>query len=160
MAFTVKHFDAQNNLETKWIGIVISYIYNATCWLEYDRMTFIDDAKYTLCMNTHTTQAYSEQVVYSEHGVRTTSFRKRHLPYQACFKVYDNNTFVYCTNVRKLMKTMGIKYNTMDWNLFIDASSASLKAVLLHRIVEKPSILIAWWKSYNCNRISITIQWK
>lgn len=37
-----------------------------------------------------------------------------------------------------------MKYNTMDWNLFIDASSSSLKAVLIHRTVEKPSIPIAY----------------
>lgn len=32
----------------------------------------------------------------------------------------------------------------MDWMLFMDASSASLKAVLIHRTLQKPSIPIAY----------------
>lgn len=79
-----------------------------------------------------------------ERGVKITAYRKRHLPYQACFKVVGNNSFVYCPNIKKLMSTMGIKYNTMDWYLFIDGSSSSLKAVLIHRTTDKPSIPVAY----------------
>lgn len=46
--------------------------------------------------------------------------------------------------MKKLMKTMNIKYNTIDWNLFIDASTASLKVVLIHRLAQKPSIPVAY----------------
>lgn len=76
--------------------------------------------------------------------VKVTAYRRRHMPYTSCFTVNGANTFVYCHDVLALMKTMNMKYNTMDWNLFIDASSASLKAVLIHRLADKPSIPIAY----------------
>jgi hypothetical protein len=39
---------------------------------------------------------------------------------------------VACSNIDGLMQTLIINHNPLDWQLFIDPSKLSLKAVLLH----------------------------
>lgn len=40
--------------------------------------------------------------------------------------------FVYCNDIKGIMAAMKCKYNTEDWNDFIDRLKTSLKNVLLH----------------------------
>ena len=44
----------------------------------------------------------------------------------------------YCHEIKGLFDTVGIPWNTSDWWLFIDSSSKSLKAVLLHNTNQWP----------------------
>jgi len=39
---------------------------------------------------------------------------------------------VACTDIDGLRQTVNINHNPLDWQLFIDSSNLSLKAVLLH----------------------------
>lgn len=41
------------------------------------------------------------------------------------------------------METLGFSHNVDEWRLFIDASTDSLKALLLHNGNERPSIPVA-----------------
>ena len=50
---------------------------------------------------------------------------------------------VYCVDVKALIKKLGTAYNPLDWQLFIDSSKASLKAVLLHNGNLFASILVS-----------------
>ena len=49
----------------------------------------------------------------------------------------------YCHDIRGLFEAIVIPCNTSDWRLFIDRSSRSLKAVLLHKTNKCPSIPLA-----------------
>ena len=56
----------------------------------------------------------------------------------------QTETLVYCTDVPKLMKTLGLKdYNADEFRLFIDSSKRSLKAVLLSNGIKVASVPIA-----------------
>lgn len=77
-------------------------------------------------------------------GTKVTAYRKRQSVFQKFFTVNENKTFAYCHDIKKLMEKMEIEYKAEDWRLFIDSSSTSLKAVLLHKTNEKPSIPIAY----------------
>lgn len=77
-------------------------------------------------------------------GTKVTAYRKRQSAYQNLFVVNDEKDFAYCDDVETLMAAMDIKYDANDWRLFIDSSSSSLKAVLLHKTNKKPSIPVAY----------------
>jgi len=49
----------------------------------------------------------------------------------------------YCENIDGLMDEIGFLHRIEEWHLFIDASTVSLKALLLHNGKEKPSIPVA-----------------
>ena len=49
----------------------------------------------------------------------------------------------YCPNATALMEELGAKRDAENWRLFIDSSKTSLKAVLLHNGITKPSIPLA-----------------
>ena len=76
-----------------------------------------------------------------DNGVRITSQRKRHCDFSRFFSLQDE--LCYCHDVRGLFQAIGIPCNTNDWRLFIDSSSRSLKAVLLHNTNQFPSIPLA-----------------
>ena len=48
------------------------------------------------------------------------------------FTFQDKSSLVYCNNIAGLIKSMGLEYDTLEWSVFIDSSSRSLEAVLLH----------------------------
>ena len=50
---------------------------------------------------------------------------------------------MYCQNVEGLSNALGLGYNSHEWRLFIDSSTKSLKAVLLHVGNKMPSIPLA-----------------
>jgi len=49
---------------------------------------------------------------------------------------------VVCTDIDGLMQTLNINHNHLDWQLFIDSSKLSLKALLLHNGNTLPSISV------------------
>ena len=76
-----------------------------------------------------------------DNGVRITSQWKRHCDFSRFFSLQDE--LCYCHDVRGLSQTIGIPCNTNDWRLFIDSSSRSLRAVLLHNTNQYLSIPLA-----------------
>lgn len=78
---------------------------------------------------------------FLKRGVHVTVFRKRHELLSTFFVKEDS--ICYCENIDGLMDEIGFLHRVKDWRLFIDASTASLKAVLLHNGNEKPSIPVA-----------------
>lgn len=76
-----------------------------------------------------------------DDSVQITSQRKRHRSFSVFFTLRDG--LCYCHDIRGLFDAMGIPCNTSDWRLFIDSSSKSLKAVLLHNTNQWPSIPLA-----------------
>jgi hypothetical protein len=50
----------------------------------------------------------------------------------------------YCVNVDGLFQALVFTHNPVEWRLFIDSSSSSLKGVLLHNGNKHPSIPIEY----------------
>jgi len=57
-------------------------------------------------------------------------YRKKHEDLVQFFKM--ERVLVACNNIDGLMQTLNINHNPLDWWLFTDSSTLSLKAVLLH----------------------------
>ena len=76
-----------------------------------------------------------------DKGVRFTSQGKRQCNFSRFFSLQDE--LCYCHDVKGLFQAIGNPCNTNDWRLFIDSSSRSLKAVLLHNTNKCPSIPLA-----------------
>ena len=76
-----------------------------------------------------------------DDNVRITFQRKRHRGFSTFFSFRDG--LCYCHDIRGLFEAMRISCNTSDWQLIIDISSRSLKAVLLHNTNKCPSIPLA-----------------
>jgi len=62
--------------------------------------------------------------------VRSSFYRDRDVSFRPYFKCEEE--LAYCFDLNGLMALIRIDYVPADWRLFIDASSTSLKAVLLH----------------------------
>lgn len=77
-------------------------------------------------------------------GTKVTLFRNRQKELQALFTANEEKTFAYCNDVEQLFCSMGVTYNADDWRIFIDSSKYSLKAVLLHKSNDMPSMPIAY----------------
>ena len=73
-----------------------------------------------------------------DDGVRITSQRKKHRGFSTFFSFTDG--LCYCHSVTGLFEAIEIPCNTSDWRFFIDSSSRSLKAILLHNTNQWPSI--------------------
>ncbi|XP_058879412.1 uncharacterized protein LOC131737009 [Acipenser ruthenus] len=73
--------------------------------------------------------------------VQVADQRKRHQPFSSFFTRQDGLCF--CHNVTSLFEAIGIACNQNEWRLFIDSSSRSLKAVLLHNGNKYPSLPLA-----------------
>lgn len=72
--------------------------------------------------------------------VISTAYRRRQKAYQPFFTNTESKKTAYCNNVSGLIQKMGLDDNPNDWRLFIDGSSSSLKAILLHKTNRKPTI--------------------
>lgn len=59
-------------------------------------------------------------------------YRSRDKEFRKYFSTDENKMLVYCENVSGLVEALGVPYRPDEWRLFIDASTRSLKAVLLH----------------------------
>lgn len=76
-----------------------------------------------------------------DESVQITDQRKRHLHFSTFFSLQDGLCF--CNNVAGLFEAIEINCNPSEWRLFIDSSSRSLKAVLLHNGNKYPSLPMA-----------------
>jgi len=72
---------------------------------------------------------------------RTTLHRKRHAEFAIYFEVSES--LCYCKDVNGLFTAVGLRHEPAQWRLFIDSSTRSLKAVLLHNGNKYPSIPLA-----------------
>ncbi|XP_076053032.1 uncharacterized protein LOC143032339 [Oratosquilla oratoria] len=59
-------------------------------------------------------------------------YREREREFRQFFTTQKDSSLVYCNNIAGLIQSMGLDYVATEWRLFIDSSSRSLKAVLLH----------------------------
>ena len=75
-----------------------------------------------------------------DHSCKSSSYRKRHITFSQYYTVDENSSLCYCTDIKGLFEEIGVAYVLTDWRLFIDSSSKSLKAVLLHNGNMYPSI--------------------
>ena len=71
-----------------------------------------------------------------DEGVCITFQRKKHRGFSTFFSFRKG--LCYCHDIRGLFEAIGISCNTSDWRLFINSSSKSLKAVLLHNTKQGP----------------------
>lgn len=76
-----------------------------------------------------------------QESVKVTSQRRRHELFSAFFSFYES--LCYCNDIEGLFDLIGIVHVAEEWRLFIDSSSTSLKAVLLHNGNQYPSLPIA-----------------
>ena len=73
--------------------------------------------------------------------VPITEQRKRHQSFSTFFTM--QNAICFCNNVSGLFYSIGIPCIPSKWRLFIDNSSKSLKAVLIHKGNKYPSLSLA-----------------
>ena len=76
-----------------------------------------------------------------DENVKVGSQRKRHEEFSRFFS--SKTGLCFCHDVSGLFEAIGIPCNPNEWRLFIDSSSRSLKAVLLHNWNKFPSIPVA-----------------
>ena len=76
-----------------------------------------------------------------DDSVRITYQRKSHRGFPTFFSFSDS--LCYCHDIKGLFEAIGIPCNSSDRRLFIDSSSRSLKAVLLHSTNKCPFIPLA-----------------
>lgn len=76
-----------------------------------------------------------------QKGTTVAHFRNRHMKLAAYYAV--DHDVCFCHDVTGLMTALDNQYVAEEWRLFIDSSSSSLKAALLHNGNQKPSIPIA-----------------
>ena len=76
-----------------------------------------------------------------DDSVQITAQRKRHQSFSSFFTM--QNAICFCNNVSGLFYSIGIPCTPSEWRLFIDSSSKSLKAVLLHNGSKYPSLPLA-----------------
>lgn len=76
-----------------------------------------------------------------EDDVKITDQRERHKIFSSFFT--KEAGICYCNSVTDLFEEIGMPCIPSDWRLFIDSSSKSLKAVLLHNGNQFPSLPVA-----------------
>lgn len=74
-------------------------------------------------------------------GTKVTLYRDRNKPLMKFFN--KENSICYCQDIDGLMESFRFVHKPDEWRLFIDGSTDSLKAVLLHNGNERPSIPLA-----------------
>ena len=78
---------------------------------------------------------------------RTSVYKTRDAAYVPFFKRSEDNNFVFCCDIPGLLMKMGIYTQVEnDWWLFIDGSTRSVKAVLLHNENAYPDCLLNYSK--------------
>ena len=71
-------------------------------------------------------------------------YRNRHLEYVDYFIENEEKEITFCSDIDGLMKAFNHQFKSDQWRLFVDGSSKSLKAVLLHNENLFPSIPLAY----------------
>ena len=59
-------------------------------------------------------------------------YRNREEKFQRFFEIDSSSSMACCNDIKDLIETLGVPYQPREWRLFIDSSSRSLKALLLH----------------------------
>ncbi|XP_076035733.1 uncharacterized protein LOC143021852 [Oratosquilla oratoria] len=72
---------------------------------------------------------------------RTSVYWKRHEEFKIYYDFSDD--MCYCKDVTGLFTALGLEHDPAEWRLFIDSSTRSLKAVLLHNGNKNPSLPLA-----------------
>ena len=72
------------------------------------------------------------KVIFSLKKQHLGGYRNREQEFRSYFLQHSSSSLVYCANIKGLVEALGIPYNPLEWRLFIDSSSRSLKAVLLN----------------------------
>ena len=92
-----------------------------------------------------------------ERGTKISIYRNRDKKFVDFFSRDDNFKLVYCCNLSGLLQCLEIKSNIVqDWWLFIDSSSSSIKAVLMHVNNDYPAIPLAY--SRECKETYVVIK--
>ena len=73
---------------------------------------------------------------------KNTAYRNRNLEFSVYFDVIED--LCYCKDMEGLLSAVGIDHDPTQWRLFIDSSTKSLKAVLLHKGDIYPSIPLVY----------------
>lgn len=76
-----------------------------------------------------------------QKDTKVSLYRKRTLQLSTYFSM--DGELCFCNDIQGLFNNFEVKYDPNDWRLFVDASSYSVKAVLLHNGNVHPSIPIA-----------------
>ena len=76
-----------------------------------------------------------------DDSVQITEQRKQHQSFSSFFTM--KNAICFCNNVSGLFYSIGIPCISSEWRLFIDSSSKSPKAVLIHNGNKYPSLPLA-----------------
>jgi len=74
--------------------------------------------------------------------MKLSIFHTRNQEFEQFFKTIGY--FTYCKDIDGLMDAMHMRHSCEQWQLFIDVSKTSLKAVLLHNGNKLPSIPVAY----------------
>lgn len=101
--------------------------------------------------------SYLKRKKLTDHVI-ATAYRKRQREYQPFFtNVTDpHEPYAYCNNVRGLFLAMKMEYIAEDWRLFVDGSSSSLKALLLHKSNRKPTVPLYYANNKKESRVSLS----
>ena len=90
-------------------------------------------------------------------------YRNRDDEFKKYFTRDEQHWLVYCNDVRRLVKALGMEYKAVEWRLFLDSSVRSMKAVFLlignkvasvpiaHSVVFKESYLDMRYLLVCCN---------
>ena len=70
-------------------------------------------------------------------------YRKRNEKFCKVFSLHVNSSLVYCSDIGGLVEALGLIYSPVEWRLFIDSSSKSLKAAFLNIGNKIASALVA-----------------
>lgn len=73
---------------------------------------------------------------------KITSYRTRNKEFSSFFHTVEK--LCYCFKINELFEAIGVPHIAEDWRLFIDSSTRSLKAVLLHNGNMYPSIPVGY----------------
>lgn len=87
------------------------------------------------------TASYLKKKKLTDHVI-ATAYRQRQRQYEPFFTKFEHQhePYAYCNNIPGLFTAMKMDYIANDWRLFVDGSTASLKAILLHKTNLKPPI--------------------
>lgn len=87
----------------------------------------------------------------SDHNIMASDFkitagrkRRKTEQFDEMFRTDTESTITYCWNVKLLFLRLKHPHNPAEWRLFIDGSTESLKAVLLHNTNVHPSVPVAY----------------
>ena len=71
-------------------------------------------------------------------------YRNRDEKFRKFFTLDEQYSLVYCNDIDRFVKELGLEYKAAEWRLFLDSSFRSMKAVLLHIGDKLASIPIAY----------------